>query len=218
MPPWSRRPCPGESMSTTSRVDEHHVLRAGNGLRIDIDAAGVGVPLVDLMLRAVGVHRPEVVERHLAAVHVLPAHVEDAPVGQHPGRVVVLGVRGDHADAGAVGLHAVERGHLRHPAVHPPAATRRDEHDVAVRQPRGLEVVIFAKRELTEVRAVGVDRVEVVGAGAARTVREEDRLSVVVHDRIAHAAGRIDEQRAELAGLEVVGEETPFRAVGGRVR
>ena len=106
----------------------------------------------------------------------------------------------------------------RHPAVHPAPAARRDEDNVAVRQPRGLEVVVFAERELAEVRAVGVDRVEVVGAGAARTVREEDRLAIVVHGRVAHAAGRVDEQRAELAGLEVVGEETPFRAVGGRVR
>ena len=201
------------AVAVAGRIDEHNLLCARNRLCVDVHAAGVGVALIDLVLRSVGVHRPQVVEGYLAAVHVFPAHVEDASVGQDPRRVVVFRICGQHPNAGAVGLHPVDRGHLRHPAVHPATAARGHEHDVSVRQPRGLEVVVLAERQLAEVGAVGVDRVEVVGARAAGTVREEDRPSVVVDARVAHAAGLVREQRTELPGLQVVREEPPFLAV-----
>jgi hypothetical protein len=68
---------------------------------------------------AVRIHGPEVVEVNLAAVHVFPARVEDASVGQRPRGVVVLVVAGERADVCAVGVAAMQHGDLREPAIDP---------------------------------------------------------------------------------------------------
>ena len=204
--------------SVSGRVYEHNVLRAGYGLGVDIDAAGVGVPLVDLVLGAVGVHCPEMMERHLAAVNILPAHVEDASVGKHPRCVVVFWIRGDHAHPRTVRLHAIDGSHLRDPAVHPAPAAGGDEHDVAIGKPGGLDVVIAARGEPLQPRAVGVDGVKVEMLLAGRPVGEENRLAVVVDARVAHAPGRIGKNHAVRTGLDVVGNEAPAAAVCRRFR
>ena len=149
-------------------------------------------------------------ERNLAAIDVLPAHVGDAAVVEGPGRVVVLDVGGKHADSGAVRLHAVDGGHLGEPAVNPAARAARDEDDVAIREPRGLDVVVFAERELLEAGAVRVDGEEVIALLVAGTVGEHDLPAVVVDARVAHRARDVLEDRAERLGAEVVRDEPPL--------
>ncbi len=53
----------------------------------------------------------------LRAVHVFPSHVEDPAVGEHPRRVVVLQVGRELTDVLAVGVAAIDVGHLRQPAL-----------------------------------------------------------------------------------------------------
>ena len=179
------------------------LVGAGDRLGVDHDDARVHVAVVDGLGRAVGVHGPQVVELDLAAVDVFPAGVEDAAVGQHPGRVVVLGVGRDALDVRAVGVAAVEDADLGHPAVDPAVAAGGDEDDVAVGQVGGLEVVVRAVGELAQARAVDVDLVEVVVAGACLAVGEEDPLAVVVDLRVADGAARVVDDRGDFAGSRV---------------
>ena len=191
------------ALAVPGREAGHHLVRAGNGLGVDHHDAGVQVAVPDHLGGAVGVGGPEMVIVDLAAIHVFPARVEDAAVGQRPGRVVLLVVAGDGADVLAVGVAAVQDGHLRQPAVDPALAAGGDEDDVAVGQVGGLDVVVGAVGELAQAGAVGIDLVEVVLLRAAFAIAEEDLLAVVMDLRIAHPAARVIEQRGELAGGQV---------------
>ena len=147
----------------------------------------------------------------LAAIDVFPAHVEDAAVGQHPGRVVVVVVAGEHADVLAVAVAAVERRHASVPAVDEPPASRRAEDDAAVGAVGRLDVVVGPVGQLHEPAAVDIDFVEVERVGSAGPVGEEDLLAVVVHLRIADAALGIVEKHLHLAGAKVqAAEPRPF--------
>ena len=141
------------------------------------------------MARAVGVARPESLRVAEVAVHVLPAVVEDAAVGQDGG--VSLEERGDAdlVDVRAVRLHAVEVAHdvaVAHAVLR---VARGREHDVAVRQERGVDVAhALRARELAEVRAVRVHDVDVIIVGTAVAHRKHDPLPVPVHLRVADGA------------------------------
>jgi len=78
--------------------DGDDVVGVGDGVGVDHERVGVHVAVVDHLARAVGVAGPEVVEAHAAAVHVFPPLVNDPPVGERPGGVVVFDVGGDGAD------------------------------------------------------------------------------------------------------------------------
>src|ERR1035437_1575562 len=98
---------------------------------------------------------------------------------------------------------AVEDSDLATPAVDPALAARGDEHDVAVGQVGGLDVVVSAVGELPQTAAVGTDFVEVELLRAAFAIAEEDLPAVVVDLRVAHPAARVIEQRGELAEGQV---------------
>ncbi|MGC3957546.1 MAG: hypothetical protein QM813_06185 [Verrucomicrobiota bacterium] len=89
--------------------------------------------------------------------HVLPAHVKHAPVGQHRRGVLLLGVVGEHADVPAVGVAAVERGHLRAPTGDKAVAAAGTKDDAAIGRVDRLDVVVGAVGELAEVLPVDVD-------------------------------------------------------------
>ena len=69
----------------------------------------------------------------------------------------MLQVGGELADVPAVGVAAVDIGHLGHPAVDPAAAPCGDEHDAAVGQPARLDVVVDPVGQLPQAAAVGVE-------------------------------------------------------------
>ena len=179
------------------------LVRARDGLGVDHDDAGVEVAVPGHLGGAVGVGGPEMVVVDLAAIHVFPARVEEAAVGQRPGGVVVFVVAGDGADVAAVGVAAVHDRDLGEPAVDPALAARGDEDDVAVRQIGGLDIVVGAVGELAQAGAIGIDLVEVILLRAALAIAEEDLLAVVMDLGVADAAARVIEQGSELVGGEV---------------
>jgi hypothetical protein len=163
----------------------------------------------DHLPRAVGVHRPQVMVAHLAAVHVFPPLVEDAAIGQGPRGVLVLHVGREPTDVSSIRVATVEHGHLGNVARHPPLAAAGGEDDVAVGEIRRLDVVVRAVGELAEAGAVELRLVEAVIGLAAPAVGEEDGAAVVVELGVAHAALRVVEERGHLAGLEVQPAEPP---------
>ena len=188
--------------AVAGRADQHHAVRARDRLGVEIDVAGVEIAEVDGLAGAVGVHRPEVVIVDLRAIDVFPAGVEDSPVGQHPGRVVLLEVRRELAEVAAVGVAAVEIGHLGQPAVDPAPAAGGNENDAAVGQEAGLDVVVDAGGQLPQSAAVGSDLVEVVRVLAASTIGEDDPPAVVIDARVADGPLRIVDQHGHLAAGE----------------
>ena len=153
----------------------------------------------DRLARAVGVHRPQVVEMDLAAVDVLPAHVEDrgrraAPTACCRGRCCWR----------ACGRSCRRRrsGRASPRGVYQQLTNRRqrDEQNtmLAVGAVGGLDVVVRAVGQLPQARAVDVDLVEVERMLAALAVGEEDLLAVVVDLRIADAALGVVEEHLQL--------------------
>src|ERR1035437_3121152 len=130
----------------------------------------------------------------LAGIHVFPARVEDATVGQRPGGVVLVVVAGEETDVLAVGVATVQDGDLREPAVDPALAAGGDEDDVAVGQVGGLDIVVRAVGELAQAGAIGVDLAEVILLRAALAIAEEDLAAVVVDLWVAHPAARVIEE------------------------
>ena len=145
----------GLAVARRERRDD--LVRARNRLGVDHDGPWILVAEVDRLPRAVGIDDPQMVIMHLAAVDVFPAGIEDASVGQRPRRVVVLDVAGELADVLALAVAAVQHRHLGQPAVHPAFAAARNEHDAAIGQVAGLDVVPGAVGQLAQPAAVGVD-------------------------------------------------------------
>ena len=123
----------------------------------------------DVRIGAVGIRGPELHERPVGAVHVVPSRVEDAAVGGDGGRPFEALEGGDSADAAAAGVHrvqGVDRDRCAGPAAAPhvavaqgrlrgglgggPAdleatpAPRREEQDSPIRQVSAVEVVVLA--------------------------------------------------------------------------
>ncbi len=140
------------------------------------------------MVRAVWIHRPEVMELDVAAINVFPAGIEDATVGQDPGSVVLPRVEGEAADVAAVDFAAVDGAHLRHPAGHPTAAAGGDEGDAAIGQVGRLIIVVRPVGNLPEAAAVKLDLVEVVVMRACLEVGEDGLVAVIMDLRIADGA------------------------------
>ena len=189
-----------------------NLVRAGDGLGVDHRDTRMQISKPRHLRGAVGIRGPEVMEMNLAAVHIFPARVEDASVGQRPGRVVVFVVAGERADVRAVGVAAMQHGDLREPAVHPALAPAADEDDAAVGKVGGFNVVEGAAGQLLQVAPVTVDFVKVILLRPAGPVAEESFLSVVTHLRIPRAAGLVREERRQFARAKVQAVE--LRALG----
>ena len=192
----------------------HDLVRVGDRFGIDHHVARILIAEIDHHARAVGIDRPEVMVEQLIAVDVLPSHVEHPAVGQHPGRVFLLGVVGEHANVGSVRVAAVERGHLGLPARHEAVATARTEDDRPVGRVDRLDIVVGPVGQLPEIRAVDVDFVEVVGRCPALAIGEEDLLAVVVDVRVADPAFRIVQQHGQLPRPQVEATEPSAVAKG----
>ena len=182
---------------------------ARHRLGIQHGRSGVHVAVVDHLPGTIGIRGPEMVEDALVAVHVFPAHVEEAPVGERPGRVVVLDIAGEHAQVAAVALATVERGHRGDPAIDEPVAAVAAKDQTAVRQAGGLDVVEGTVGDLAEAGAVRLDLVEVVEWAAASSVAEEDGGAIKVHDRIAHCPCGVVEQDGGLPGTQIGLDQLP---------
>ena len=108
--------------------------------------------------------------RHRVAVDVVPPGVEDVAGVRDRGEPLVGVVEGERAQVAAVGLHAVQRVDVppaaelaaEAPGVAPPP--RRAEGDAPVGKPGGHQVVVGPAGNLLQLRAVDVDRVDVVEA------------------------------------------------------
>ena len=114
------------------------------------------VAVEDHLPRSVRISGPKVMELDAAAIHVFPTHVEDAPVGKHPGRVVVIVIARDHANVAAIGIAAIQRGHARKPAVDEPTTTAGTEHNVSIRQVRRFDIVKGPACQLPQFAAVRI--------------------------------------------------------------
>ena len=187
---------------------------AGNRLGVDHHDAGMLVAEVDHQRRAVRIDRPEMMVQQLIAVDILPAHVQHAAVGQHPRRVFLFGVVGEHADVAAVGVAAVQRGHLGPPARHEPMAAAGAEDDAAVGRVDRLDVVVRSVRQLPEIRRRRC-RFRTGGTSRCRPAIREQNLPAVVMDlRIADPAVRIVQQDLQLAGPQIQAAQASAVAKG----
>ena len=92
------------------------------------------------LLRAVRVHRVELLETGGGAVVVLPARVGDTPVVHQLREERLHLVEAEAADVRAVGVAAEEVGDGERPAIDRMAAARGLEHDRAVGEPARLDV------------------------------------------------------------------------------
>ena len=189
--------------SVSGRERGHHLVGAGNRLSVQHRHARMLVAEKYHLAGSVRVDRPEVMEHRLAAVDVLPAHVKYASVVQHPRRVVMLDVAGNHADVLAVRVAAVQRGHRRTPARHKPPAAAGNEHHAAVGKVGRLHVVVSAVGELRQPAAVDSDLVKVERRPVPLAVGEQDLFALVVDLRVSDAALRIVQQHLQLAAAQI---------------
>ena len=158
----------------------------------------IGVAAVErALVGAVGIHRKDRLRVDLAAVVVLPAHVEHAPVVRERGEVVVHLVVGDARDLGTVRLAAVEVEHLVPPAVHDLPAARGVEEDASVRQETALDVSrAESERELFDLACREIHRVEVeVVPPVARLERKQQAPPVGRDVHVAVTAHLRGEER-----------------------
>ena len=139
----------------------------------------------------VGCGSPRMVRLNVTAVHVVPAGVDDHPVVIDAGLPLVGLVVAEPNDAGAVGVHGVQREqrHRARVATSIPGSTLRDEQNPAVGEPTGVEIVHRAVGQLHQLRAVEIDLEDVIRAS----------LSPLIAGRLAF---RICKQH----GLSVVGQ------------
>ena len=133
-----------------------------------------------------------------AAVHIIPARVDDHAVVVDARLPLVGLVQAQRHDVRAVIEHAVQRkgGDLAPVAAAKAAAPFRNESDPPIRQPARIEVVHRAVRKLHEAGAVGVAAEDVKGRarvpdtdrGIAVGVGEKNLPAVVRHVRREKAA------------------------------
>jgi hypothetical protein len=169
---------------------------------------------------AVRVDRPQALGVAEVAVDVLPAVVEDAPVGHH--RAVSLEERGlaDLVDVGAVAAHPEE---VAHDVAVAPAVlrlARGGEDDVAARDVDRVDVEdALLRGQLLQARAVGADLVDVVVVLDAAPHAEDDPLAVGAHLGVADVGLRagVEDRRDLAAGGQVERLQLPPAPVAPRV-
>jgi len=201
----------------------HHLGRMiGDRPGIEKRVRPIGVAAhVFHLARAVRVHVEQQARVRVRRVGVLPSRVKHAPVVEHRGTPIVLLVEAELADVAPVGVHEVQRGHVR-AAVHagnPHEIRRRGEDDPAVGQVAGVVAVHVGllAGELAQARAVGAD-LEHLPAVVAAGHGEEHPVGVEVQLDVAHEAAALGlVERGELA-LAAHGREHHDLVVVARLR
>jgi hypothetical protein len=97
----------------------------------------------------------------------------------------------------------MERPHLRQPTVDPSLRPRGHEHDVAIGEEGGLDVIPRAIGELAQPGSVGSDLVEMVVAIAGRQVREDDTFARGVNLWVSNAPLLVLQENTDFACREV---------------
>ena len=133
----------------------------------------------------VGQDRPQALHEDRAFVHVFPAGVEDAPVGQDLGRELVDVVGRERAAVAPVGVHHKEGGRADPEAERPRLAAGRSEPDPPVGQVERVQVVKRPVGQLAQARPVDVHLVDVVVALFAGAVGKQHAAPVEGDVRIA---------------------------------
>ena len=172
------------------------------------------VPVDGPRVPAIGHYRPRVVRFVRASIDVVPSGVDDPAVVGDAGVPFVRLVEAERHEVAAIGVHRVQRvGRHVPPAVTAAkaAAALRDEHDPAVGQEAGIEVVPAAIGQLPQLSAVHTDAEDVEAAlrpaPAAVVVpvkRPRARLCVGEEDRpsVERQLGRDEGARLESAARE----------------
>jgi hypothetical protein len=119
MPSWALLPKVGiddpdraAAGSVVAGQRTQHRARAGDRLGLD-ERRRVQYAVAEESLQhgAVGVDRPEALDRYGRAVHVLPTPVDDASIVHHGGREVVQVVRRNLTLIRTVGIHGPQDAH-----------------------------------------------------------------------------------------------------------
>ena len=147
-------------------------------------------------MTAVGMHRPETLHVAETLVHVLPSHVDHAPVVHNAWVQLGQRVARKIANVLSIGVHHVQRRSRDRKTEYRPLRSRRGEYDLPVRQVTRFDVVITqpvttalvalnrvglvlaVKGQLPEALAVNSDLVETVRILDAFLVGEHDLLSI----------------------------------------
>ena len=198
------------------RSNEGDLPAAGDGLslesavrfrrRVAPDRGGIG---------AVGVYRPEVLVGDGVAINVVPAREQNL-AGIGDGREPFADVvEGEDAQAGAVGVHPVQRvavpavAEARPEAARIAAPPRRDEREAAIGQPARHQVVVAAARELAQSAAIDADRIDVEVSALVALLVDRQRLRI---GRLRRAG-----DKRERDGPAVIREARLQIAAGGQL-
>ena len=198
-----RKRAPGAVVARRKGGDEP--LRAGNRPGVEHRAGRVRVVApVDGVVGPVGIGDPNALGVAKIAVHVFPAVVDHAPVGQQGRMALVQRAVADLLDVRAVGVHREQVAHdvpIAHAVLRlagrgeeNPAVSQIDRVDV--RQPG-------AEGQLLEVRPVRIHLVKMVIVLAVAAHRKQDPLAVKADIGIAGDALGNLEQRLQLAASQV---------------
>ena len=193
------------------RVDRDDFVGVWNRFRVDIDFARLFIAEKDRLPRSVDVHGPQMMIMDLRSVDIFPARIEELPVIEDGGRVVLFDIAREFADILAVGTAAVDCRDGRQPALNEAVAARRAEDDISVRKIARLDIVVVAERELTQIFAVDPDLVEIVMFRSFFEIGEENLFAVVTYGRVAERAFFVAYEGFRFAGREV--EYAQFAAV-----
>ena len=151
------------------------------------------VAVVDTHAAAVWPRRPEVLVENAVTVHIVPARIEKPSIRQQGGRPLMRFVKRDRTRILTIRSHSREREHKAGTKAAPmvTAASRGGEHDVAVRQVDGKNVVVAVVRQSPRRAACKRRFINVVA------VREAIRRA---------EAGNITSARIRAGGSDATGE------------
>ena len=198
------------------------LIAAGDRFCVDHNDAGVHIAVEDILSGPIGTHHPQVVVVDLAAIDVFPSRVENTPIRQHPGRIVMLDITRKLRDIAAFSVATVHYRDLRLVAGNPAVAPRRDKENAPIGHICRLEIVIIAGCYLSQVLPVGIDLVKIVKIAPSHAIRKQYLFAVIMDLRVAdRTAFGIQQERAFLRSQVVLVQLTPaglsVAGIGGHI-
>ena len=103
---------------------------------------------------------------------------------------------------------------LGQPTLDPAFRACGNKHQCVIRHPSWLDVVKRSARQLPQSGSIRLDFVKMVVIRSSGPIREDDRLSVVVHDGIANSTLWIIQQHRDFSRADVDFGQTSQEAIG----
>ena len=171
--------------------------------------------------RAVGIDRPEALDRNGRSIDIFPAAVEDPPIFHDRRSEVVEIVGRQSLHMAAVTIAAVEDRCGRCPAIGEGGFPVGKKGNRIVGQPAGIEVVRVVIGQLCQIRSIDIDGVELQLVLDRLLPTEQDGLAVVRNVGIEYQSiagvnqsGQLRFGRADVNHVESATRPLPFDVIG----